>query len=1168
MNKKATPTKRQKSTPYSNKGRAWLYCVTTFIVMLVSLSSWAQSVDLKTVFSDPSEAARPWVFWYWMNACVSKAGITADLEAMKEAGIGGAYLMPIRGAADPSPFEPTVEQLTPEWWAMVRHAMHEADRLCLKLGMHVCDGFALAGGPWITPEHSMQKVVWTEKYVQGPQHFSDHLAQPKILEGFYRDIAVLAFPSPEGTGISTRTVVPKVTSSLQDGDLQRLVIPDNTQRFRSDEPCWIQYAFDEPFTCRSLQIRRDGNNFQANRLRIEISDDGMNFHPVCQLEPPRHGWQDTDVEVTHTIEPTTARFFRFVYDTAGSEPGAEDLDSAKWRPSLRIHGIELFSLARIHQYEGKNGDIWRIGRRTTSRQVPDTLCVPRDRIIDISDCLKEDGRLEWDVPEGRWTILRVGHTSSGHRNVTGGGASGLECDKFSPEAARIQFDHWFGEVFRKVGPDLASRILKNFHIDSWECSSQNWSATFRKEFERRRGYDLMIYLPAMAGIPVQSADVSERFLNDIRQTIAELVVDIFYDTMAELAHEKGCRFSAECVAPTMMCDGMLHYSKVDLAMGEFWLRSPTHDKPNDMLDAISGGHIYGKQIIQAEAFTQLRMAWDEHPGMLKAIGDRNYALGINRFVYHVYAHNPWLDRRPGMTLNDIGLFFQRDQTWWRPGRTWVTYARRCQAMLQWGRPVVDIAVFTGENTPRRAILPDRLVSTLPGLFGPDCVEQESERLANRGEPQRQLPRGVTHSANMADPEDWIDPLRGYAYDSVNRDALLRLGEIKDGSLVLPGGAEYRILVVPGSRPMARSADLMTPECASRLRTLVEAGATLLLAERPARSPSLTGYPECDRTVSDAVAVLWPDPGDTTQPENSDISIRRIGLGRVITGPYTGESLDILGIERDVIAQDSSGRYAKDIAWTHRAAEDTDLYFISNQQDQNRDVTISLRITGRIPEIWNPVTGDMREARTWRFEDKRTILPLHLAPNESLFMVLCKPTSRQAGNGGSNALQTRIVQTLEGLWTISFDPNLGGPEDPVVFDTLQDWSSRSEPGIRYYSGTASYSKDFAWQLPQNPTPVWLDLGNVANLAEVFVNDQSCGVAWTAPYRVEITKALHPGNNQLRIEVTNTWANRLIGDHALQESEQVTWTTASYRLGGTSLLKAGLLGPVALTVEADE
>ncbi len=500
-------------------------------------------------------------------------------------------------------------------------------------------------------------------------------------ESYYRDIALLAFPTPEGSDINTASVVPVVTTSTgADGSF--LPLPGSENTFRSEDVCWIQYAFNTPFTCRSISVITPGNNYQAHRFRIEVSDDGKTFRPVTQLAAPRHGWQDTDANVTHSIAAVTARYFRFHYDKAGSEPGSEDLDAAKWKPALKIKGLILSSAPRIHQYEGKNGTVWRVSPRSTAREIPDALCVPHKKIVNITDRMDASGRLQWQVPAGRWTILRIGHTSTGHTNATGGAGKGLECDKFDTAAIHLQYNKWFGEAVRQVGPELAPRVLNMFHVDSWECGSQNWSPAFREEFRKRRGYDLFTYLPAMAGIPVDAAETSERFLYDIRQTIAELVRDKFYTTVATLAHKQGMTFSAESVAPTMLSDGMLHYSLTDLPMGEFWLRSPTHDKPNDMADAISGAHVYGKPVIQAEAFTSLRMQWDEHPGMLKALGDRNYALGINRLVYHVFTHNPWPDRKPGMTLDGVGLYFQRDQIWWKAGRAWVEYAERCQRMLQ------------------------------------------------------------------------------------------------------------------------------------------------------------------------------------------------------------------------------------------------------------------------------------------------------------------------------------------------------------------------------------------------------------------------------------------------------------------------------------------------------
>ncbi|RZK33333.1 MAG: DNA-binding protein, partial [Hymenobacter sp.] len=593
-------------------------------------------------------------------------------------------------------------------------------------------------------------------------------------------------------------------------------------------------------------------------------------------------------------------------------------------------------------------------------------------------------------------------------------------------------------------------------------------------------------------------------------------------TLRDLAHAKGCTFSAESVAPTMVSDGLLHYQNVDVPMGEFWLRSPTHDKPSDMLDAISGAHIYGKNIVQAEAFTELKLAWDEHPAMLKALQDRNYALGVNRLVYHVFVHNPWLDRRPGMTLSGIGLFLQRDQTWWKPGRAWVDYARRCQALLQLGRPVVDVAVFTGEETPRRAILPNRLVNDLPGIVGPQAVAAEHQRLANVGLPMREQPEKVSASANIETADMLVDPLHGYKYDSFNKDALLRLAKVENGRIVLPGGASYGLLVVPGTQKMNPDSTAMSPEVARKLRELAQAGATIVLNRQPSRSPELRNFPNADKEVRQVVLDLHR--ASDVAAFASHVGAATAGKSNILLGSFTAESFHELGVERDVIATIPSGQRARGIAWTHRTAPEFDIYFISNQLDSARTIDLSLRVAGRPPELWDAVTGEIQSARTWQVTDGRTRLPLFLDRNASVFVVFRKTTMQTTVATGSNWVKLTPVQTLANSWQVGFDPKLGGPAQSVAFAQLTDWSQHPNAAIKHYSGTADYTQTFRWKPAKNAQRVYLELGQVANLAEVQLNGRPCGIAWTAPYRVDITEALKKGDNQLKIKVTNTWANR--------------------------------------------
>ena len=1083
-------------------------------IFALSLLAWTavcpadaqQTRSLREQFQNPSDEAKPWTFWYWMYGVVSKEGITADLEAMKHAGLGGTYLMPIKGIHEGAQYDGKAQQLTPEWWEMVRFSMEEADRLGLKLGMHICDGFALAGGPWITPKESMQKVVWSDTIVDGGKLNALRLPQPEAYENYYEDIALFALPVEDAADEMPAKITCVNLATANNVKSAQTVNMDAAGVIRSSYPCYIQYEYKQAFTCRNIEIVLNGNNYQAHRLKVMASDDGVNYRFVKQLVPARQGWQNTDENSTHSIPATTARYFRFYWTPEGSEPGSEDMDAAKWKPNLKIKQLRLHQEARLNQWEGKAGLVWRVAESTREEEIGKEDCYSLSQVINLTEQYKnapashsKEKTITAVLPKGKWKLLRMGHSATGHTNATGGGGKGLECDKFNPRTVRKQFDNWFAQAFVKTHPEVARRVLKYMHVDSWECGSQNWSDSFAKEFRTRRGYDLLPYLPLLAGIPMESAGRSEEILRDVRTTIAELVVDVFYQVLSDCAKEYDCQFSAECVAPTMVSDGLLHYQKVDLPMGEFWLNSPTHDKPNDMLDAISGAHIYGKNIIQAEGFTEVRGTWDEYPAMLKALLDRNYALGINRLFYHVYVHNPWLDRQPGMTLDGIGLFFQRNQTWWDKGaKAFSEYATRCQSLLQYGHPVTDIAVFTGEEIPRRSVLPERLVSSLPGLFGTERIESERIRLANEGQPLRVRPVGVTHSANMADPEKWVNPLRGYAYDSFNKDALLRLAKAENGRMKLAEGMGYKVVVLPLSRPM-NPEPVLSPAVRKKMDELKAAGVIV---------PAL---------------------------------------------PYTEEDFSAYGLERDMIVPE-------DVAWMHRSGELGDIYFVANQREETRTFTASMRINGRKPECWNPVTGEMNTHPSYRIHDNRTEVTLTLAPNESVFIVF--PTEEAADKERTSTDKREpLNRTLE---TEEYTVTFLATGKTVVRKDLFDWSKEEDEQIRYYSGTAVYKATFRWKDKlKKGQPVYLNLGKVCNLATVRVNGIDCGTVWTAPYRADITSALKKGTNELEIEVTNTWANALKGVDEGKAPYDGIWTNAKYRKQEDTLLPAGLLG--ILTIE---
>lgn len=1064
---------------------------TLIYVLLLSIGGnflFAQPA-LKKAFHTLPEESRPWTFWYWMYGAVSREGITADLEAMKEIGLGGAYLMPIKSSSLKPEYGGKADQLTEDWWNMIRFSVKESDRLGLKLGMHICDGFALAGGPWITSRESMQKVVWADTIVNGG-NLKLSLPMPESYKGYYEDIALYAIPVEKVESVQ-QPIVTVVNLETTPTDRNKIVNIDKKEVIRSSYPCYIQYVYDHPFTCRGVEIILGGNNYQAHRLKVMASEDGIHYRLVKQLTPARQGWQNTDENTTYSLPAVTAKYFRFYWTPVGSEPGSEDLDAAKWKPNLKIKELKLHSKPCINSIEGKAGLVWRIAEDTDEREVSQSDCISKEDVIDLTGNLL-GGVLKVTLPKGRWKLLRMGHTSTGHENATGGTGKGLECDKFSEQAVRKQFDHWFGEFFRKIEPELAHRVIRFMHVDSWECGSQNWSDNFVEEFKTRRGYDLMPYLPLLAGIPMESASHSEQVLRDVRTTIGELVNDVFYRVLADCAQKYRCEFSAECVAPTMVSDGLLHYSRVDRPMGEFWLNSPTHDKLNDMLDAISGAHIYGKKLVQAEGFTEIRGVWDEHPAILKPLLDRNYALGINKLFFHVYAHNPWVDRKPGMTLDGIGLFFQRGQTWWKEGKAFVDYVSRCQALLQYGVPVVDIAVFTGEEMPRRAILPERLVSMLPGLIGEKRVVREKKRIANLGQPLRVKPVGVSHSANMADPEDWINPLNGYAYDSFNKDVLLRLAKVDNGCIVLPGGGKYRVLVLPGKRLMDPNGVPFSVEVEKKLDEFRKAG------------------------------VFMP------------------------TLPYSEADFSSIGLERDVILPEN-------VAYTHRSGDEAEIYFIANQKDEERSFVASFRITGRKPQLWNAVTGEIIEAENWKEVEGRTEVEMSLTENASLFVVFAKePVRADKPMKITDKVSMKFAQ-----WRICFEET----GQIINSDTLFDWTTHHDNAVRYYSGRVVYTTSFKVK-KKAQEKVMLDLGKVSNLAGVWINDIYCGTVWISPYRLDVTKALKKGKNTLRIEVVNTWANALLGVEQGKAPFGHIWTNGNYRRAEKSLLPAGLEGPLQL------
>ena len=1051
-----------------------------------------------------NDEAKPWTFWYWMYGAVSKAGIHADLVGMKNVGLGGTYLMPIRGVSERPEYQGEAAQLSPKFWEMVDYSFQQADSLGLDMGIHICDGFALAGNPSILPAESMQKVVWTDTIVGGgkkiegmqmwqPESYKDGKLQPAGSEGgYYQDIAAFAIRCKE----KPQLFKPEKIEYTE-------AVSTAKGYYLAAKPASITYSFHKPVTVRSMRVMPNGNNIQSQRLLVQASDDGINFRDIKQLVPPRQGWQNTMCDYTFSLPTTTARYFRFSWTPEGTEPGAEDLDAAKWKPLLKLENILLSNQPMINQYEGKSGAVWRIetDAAAKSETVAMTDVLPLKLENGVVMGVMVNGNLMNKLPKGTWRLLRMGHTSTGQTNATAGTGKGLEVDKFSPAAVRKLFNSWYALFLNRPHSD----VVKYLHIDSWECGSQNWGYQFAEEFKARRGYDLIPYLPIMAGVPMESASRYEQVLKDIRLTINDLVNEKFFKTFTDLAHEQDIEVSHESIAPTFPADDLQHFQYADNPMGEYWLNSPTHDKPNDMLDAVSGAHIYNKNIVQAEGFTEVRGVWNETPAMLKPMLDRNLALGMNKLFFHVTAHNPWMDRKPGMTLDGIGLFFQRDNTWYPEARGFVDYITLCQNYLQQGRPVVDIAVFTGEEIPSRSLTPDKLVPMLPGVFGAERVASEQKRMANVGIPMEESPVGVTHSANILDLKDWCNALHGYKYDSMNKDALLKWNFEYSPKGKLPGNQDYRILVVP------QPANTLSAEVKAKIEELREEG--IIIIDKPYQAKDFSQY------------GIEPD---VVLPGNMDYAHRCV--------------------------LEATGR--------------KDIYFLTNQEDKERLITATFRTrTSKIRQVVKlslPAYGSAFVILSNK-EDMQVISQTghKLVEEEGVGFTENYPSVLAVADKWKvhfDDIRKDTTVTLPFDWSKSADEKMKYYSGHVTFTSSFEWGDSipvsDEEKMEVPAGKTKTA-------PSTGGFIKIQLGKIGDVARVLVNGKQYGYAWTAPYEVYVPKHdLQNGSNEIQIVVANTWHNALQGAGVGKAPFKGIWTNAKYRTKSKALLPAGLLSTIKI------
>lgn len=1146
--------------------------------------------ELGNGFKAPPASAKPHTWWHWMNGNVTKEGITADLEAMKRVGVGGAQIF----IADCEIPAGPVRFMSPEFREMFKHAVVEADRLGIELCVHNCAGWSSSGGPWNTPEHAMQFVVTSETVVKGPAKFAEALPQPPTKLDYYRDIAVLAFKTPEGETVDLKKLNPKVTGSfdvggsganLFDGKVETVVgvpvpAPAVNAKGKAATKAVAQYVdleFGEPVAARSL-VLTPGKTAGDCAGAVLTSEDGKKFKQAAAFRFPRSGSQP--VLVSLGGEAVSSKYYRIQFNTKGHNDKV-----------IPVAEVGLTSRAIIPDIQSKAG----YDGREVAVQAAVAPAVPGNaiggkEIVDLTGKLGANGELSWDVPEGNWTILRVGHTPTGKDNHPAPKeATGPECDKFSKEALDAHWAGYVQKVLDDVGP-TGAKALNNALIDSYEVGGQNWTPKMREEFQKRRGYDMTRWLPVMTGRVVDSPEASERFLWDLRRTIADLFAENYYGHFAELCHKAGIKASIEPY--TGPFESLQCGEPADIVMGEFWTGSQGH---RSVKLAASVAHIYGKSIVGAESFTARPEdgRWQVDPYRIKALGDLMFTHGINRYIFHRYAMQPWMNRLPGMTMGQWGFHFDRTNTWFEQSTAWLQYVARCQYLLQQGHFVADVAYFCGEGAP---------------------VEMKT------GKPETP---------------------KGYDWDAVNA-GVLEKATVKDGRIVLASGTSYSVLVLPPDNTVA------TPGFLGVVKRLAGEGATIV-GPKPVRSPSLSGYPACDEQVKTIADGLWGSGKG------------KVGEADSLENVFAGQ-----GLKPDFEYAAANPRAR--LVYIHRATDDADVYFVSNQQDSYQQADCTFRVRGKRPELWHPDTGVMEAAPAYSEKDGRVTVSVQLEPSGSVFVVFRKAAGAGAkhlaslppaagqkdqtpkleirkavyeaidGAGSMDVTkklsdlvkdgalvataesktfgrdpaylhhkQLRVEYALDGkvreetfregslvelpqgasvppafevctgeggkvqvaAWkagTYEFARSAGEPAKVTVesvaapvevagpwevhfpegwkapatatFPALASWTENADAGIKYFSGTATYVKqvEIPAEMIGAGKALYLDLGKVKNLAQVKVNGKDLGILWKPPFRVKLDGVAKAGANAVEVKVTNLWPNRLIGDDQLPDDNE--------------------------------
>lgn len=1093
----------------------------------------APANELEASFQTPPFEAGIRCFWWWLNSNVTPAAITRDLEAMKDKGYTGALIFDAGGSSQRGNRQvpPGPVFGGPEWTKLFVHACKEANRLNLELSLNIQSGWNL-GGPAVTAEEATQHLIWSKTRIDGPATVEQKLATPGGVEGFYRDVAVLAVPMPEPpkkTGGEINWTIN--ASSTQSGEHPaQQAVDGNPDTFwvsehgpSKEQPQSLLIELSKPANISELQLLgRKG--YGPRNCKIQLSLDGDTFHTVKEValkdgEPLKAVFEKQSVKFVRLLVSSA-------YDANPVDGKARNVQVAElFLPGIMegrsresgFRPIKDLKLKSATRELGMSAPDCRF-LLNSAPTVPGELAVKRAGIINISNKMDDDGTLRWNAPPGQWVILRFGHTATrAHVSTHSAGWEGRVLDYMNPDSLRNYWKRNIEPLFDAIGP-LAGTTLRYTHTDSWEGGGMNWTPGFDETFRENRGYDPIPWLAVLEGYVVDSREASNAFLADFRKTIGDRVAG-HYALLSELSQTYGMGTHPECSGPHAgPLDGLKNYGRSELMMSEFWAPSPHRPNPQDRFfvkQAASAAHTYGKRLVGAEGFTTIGTHWNVVPwSALKPSFDHEFCDGLNLLFHHTFTCSPDEMGVPGQEYF-AGTHLNPQITWWEEAPALIDYMKRCQYLAQRADFVADVLYYYGDHIPNIAV------------------------------------------RKAADP---AGALPGFDYDVLSEELLLSSLTVADDRLSLPSGMRYRVLALPDHQVLSLGA-------LKKVDALVRAGATVL-GPKPLRAVSLEGGEAGRALFQETADGLW-GPRDLSVSEKGS---RRVDRGRVVWGMTAREFLLSDGLSEDVAFEDRSTN--EQINWIHYRIGDAEFYFLSEQTGTPIDVEVLFRSEGQVPELWHPVDGSIREARTFRFAEGRTRVPLKFGPYDSIFVFFRKAASEDRDTGPNFPIWTE-ARPITGPWEVAFDPRWGGPPEPVRFDELKSWSAHDEPGIKYYSGRARYRTRL--EIEENEfaegRPLAVELGTVEDLgiARVILNGRDLGITWRPPFRVDITQAVKAGTNILEVEVVNSWRNRLFRDAQLPKEERLTRTNIKvqdWRSAVWKLEEAGLLGPVSLSVRTRE